>query len=124
MPKNPMRGSTMRSGGGDQNAGEQSKSTDLAALDAKYHSHPDREGINESHHDFHGGERVETGASPRNSDEKPRQSFEKPLTTGTASEYSEQSRQDRVDRDQRAWKNAAAEDNKNADPFKPFDPRE
>jgi hypothetical protein len=95
---------------------------DMSALDARYNNHPDRQGVNRDNHDFHNGERVETGANPKNSDERPRQSFEKPLTTGTASEFAEKLRQDRVDREH-DLKTLAEQSNRDVDPFKPFDPR-
>jgi hypothetical protein len=122
MPRQGYGGTTSRKGGGDDNMGQQSKSTDLAALDSKYSNHPDRQGVNESRHDFHNGERVETGANPRNADERPRESYERPLTTGTASDFAETLRQDRVDREH-DLKTLAEQSNRDVDPFKPFDPR-
>jgi hypothetical protein len=95
---------------------------DLSSLDARYNNHADRQGVNASRHDFHNGERVETGANPRNADEKPRDSFAKPLNTETASEYSEQCRQDRVER-QDLLKHAAREDGQGPLAIPPFDPR-
>jgi hypothetical protein len=95
---------------------------DMSALDRAHANHPARMGTNVNSHDFHHGENIGHDAAPRNEDERPRQSFEKPLTTGTASEFAEKLRQDRVDREH-DLKTLAEQSNRDVDPFKPFDPR-
>jgi hypothetical protein len=120
MPKNPL--GTSHVPDRDETSGRNAEQ-DLSALDARYNSHPDRMGVNRDNHDVHHGERVGHDAAPRNEDETPRQSFEKPLGTGTASEYSEACRQDRTNR-RAAITDEAAHDGKGPIVVPPFNPRD